>query len=452
MYLTRRVSSSMFFSPVTSMEVYNIINLLNPNKSCGPDRVDVKYLKSAAVVIAPVLALLCNACLTLGVFFFCLKISKVIPIYIKKLFPYIFPYQKVIPIYKAGDKTNVTNYRPISLLSCFSKILEKLVYTRTIDFLNHENVLLSTQYGFKRNYSTFHAIIDILSTCYDNIEKKLYSGLVLLDLAKAFDTVDHYILFQKLDHYGLRGIVNDFFKSFLKDRSQFVSINNSHSSLSTINIGVAQGSTLSPLLFLLYINDISNSIDSTPRLFADDTCLLVTSPSLKQLKSSLTSEINRVSMWVQANKLTFNPAKSNLLIITPKLNSPSINIDIQCTDGLIKSVNKAKYLGTLLDAKLTFSDHIKALETKVSRSVGILSKLKYFLPQDALLKLYYALIHSHLNYGILAWGNTYHSYLLKLMRLQNKAIRVVTCSGWNNSAFPLFKKTKCSYYTLVISI
>ena len=134
-------------------------------------------------------------------------------------------------------------------------------------------------------------------------------------------------------------------------------------------------------------------------------------------------------MWVRANKLTFNPAKSNLLIITPKLNSPSINIDIQCTDGLIKSVNKAKYLGTLLDAKLTFSDHIKALETKVSRSVGILSKLKYFLLQDAFLKLYYALIHSHLNYGILAWGNTYHSYLLKLMRLQNKAIRIVTCSA-----------------------
>ena len=123
-------------------------------------------------------------------------------------------------------------------------------------------------------------------------------------------------------------------------------------------------------------------------------------------------------MFVQANKLTLNPAKSNLLIITPKLNSPSINIDIQCMDGLIKSVNKAKYLGILLDAKLTFSDHVQVLENKVSRSVGILSKLKYFLPQDAVLKLYYALIHSHLNYGILAWSNTYHSYFLKLMRIK----------------------------------
>ena len=193
MYLTRRVSSSMFFSPVTLIKVYNIINLLNPNKSCGPDSVDVKYLRSAAVVITPVLTLLCNACLTFGVLPSCLKISK------------------VISIFKADDKTCVTNYRLISLLSCFSKILEKLAYTRTTEFLNHKNVLLPTQYSFTKNYSSSHAIIDILSTCYDNAEKKLYSELVLLDLAKAIDTVDHYILLQKLDHYGSRGIVNDFF-------------------------------------------------------------------------------------------------------------------------------------------------------------------------------------------------------------------------------------------------
>ena len=116
-------------------------------------------------------------------------------------------------------------------------------------------------------------------------------------------------------------------------------------------------------------------------------------------------------MWVRANKLTLNPAKSNLLLITPKLTSPSVNIVMQCTNGIIKSVNEAKYLGILLDVTLTSSDHIKVLENKVARSVGILSKLKYFLPQDAFLKLYYALIHSHLNYGILTWRNP--SYLLK---------------------------------------
>ena len=149
-HFTRHVSSSMFFSPVISIEVYNIVNLLNPKKSCGSDGVDVKYLKSAAVAIAPVLALLCNACITLGVFPFCLKISK------------------IILIFKAGDKTNIANYCPIFLLSCFSKILEKLTYTRTINFLNHENVRLPPHYSFRRNYSISNAIIDILSTCYAN--------------------------------------------------------------------------------------------------------------------------------------------------------------------------------------------------------------------------------------------------------------------------------------------
>ena len=228
---------------------------------------------------------------------------------------------------KAGDKTNVTNYHPFSLLSCFSKILEKLTCPSPIDFINHENIFLPTRYDFRKNYSTSHAIIDILSVCYDNTKKKkLYSGLVLFDLAKALDTLDLYILLQILNHYGLRGIVNDFLKSFL-------SIDNSHYCLRNINFGVAQGYALVLLLFLLHINDISNSNDFIPRLFADETCLLVTSPSLKQLKCLLTSEFNRVSMGVRAHKLTFNPVKSNLLMITPKLNSPFVNIDIQCTDG-----------------------------------------------------------------------------------------------------------------------
>ena len=117
---------------------------------------------------------------------------------------------------------------------------------------------------------------------------------------------------------------------------------------------------------------------------------------LNHLKCLLTSQINRTSRWIRANQLTLNPATSNLLIIVPKLNSSSVNIDIQCTDGIIKSVNEAKYLGIILDVKLNFSDHMKVLENKVTRSVEILIKLKYFLPQDALLKLYYALIHSHL--------------------------------------------------------
>ena len=213
----------------------------------------------------PILFILYNACFKFGVFSSNLKIPK------------------IIPVFKSGDKTHVTNYKPISILSCFSKIFEKAVYNRTINFLNDHSVLSPTQYGFRSNFSTEHAVLDIVNTCYDNIERKMYSGLVLLDLAKPFDTVNHHILLQKLEHYKIRGIVLQFFQSFLENRKQFVCINKLCSTLTDVNIGVPQGSTLGPLLFLLYINDLPNSANSVPRLFADDTCLLVNSSSTDHL-------------------------------------------------------------------------------------------------------------------------------------------------------------------------
>ena len=235
------------------------------------------------------------------------------------MFPSILKIAKVIPVFKAGDKGKVSNYRPISLLSVFSKILEKLVYTRTVDFLNSHSVLVPTQYGFRPKFSTIHAVLDIITSCYDNMAINMYTGLALLDLAKAFDTVNHNILLKKLDHYGIRGIANDFFRSYLTNRRQIVSINNSNSSLKFINIGVLQGSNLGPLLFLLFINDLPNCLESVPRLFADDTCLQVCAPSVEQLELKLNSELTKICKWMFANKLTLNASKSQALVISPKL-------------------------------------------------------------------------------------------------------------------------------------
>ena len=164
-----------------------------------------------------------------------------------------------------------------------------------------------------------HALLDITNSALDNIEKKLYTGLVFLDLTKAFDTVNHLILLYKLEHYGIRGIVNNSFGSFLSNRNQYVTINNTNSSLKSIDIAVPQGSILGPLLFLIYINDISNSVKCTPRLFADDTCLLMGAPSTTILENQINDDLNNICNWISANNLTLNSKKSQLLIIAPNL-------------------------------------------------------------------------------------------------------------------------------------
>ena len=194
---------------------------------------------------------------------------------------------------------------------------------------------------------------------------------------------------------------------------QYVSINNCSSSLCKVEIGVLQGSSLGPLLFLLYINDISNSVSSIPRLFADDTCLLVNAATPDELQNKLKSELSAICNWMTANKLSLNTNKLNALFISPKQNIPLPEINVNCVLGIIKSVNKAKYLGINLDNKLNFRDHIKLIEMKIARSVGILNKLKHYLNKPSLKKLYHFLISSHINYGLLVWGSTYPSYLTK---------------------------------------
>ena len=226
-------------------------------------------------------------------------------------------------------------------------------------------------------------------------------------------------LLSKLEHYGMRGVVKNFFTSYLSNRKQYVHIDNYNSQLKDIDVGVPQGSTLGPLLFLVYIKSLPNSIDCAIRLFADDTCLIVKAPTINETETKLNSELNKVSAWMLANKLTLNPAKSNALIINPKLTSTTPKLEISCPKGSILSTTKAKYLGVIIDDKLKFLENVKLIETKVARSVSILGKLNYYLPQKALLTLYYSFIQPYFLYGLVAWGRpntflTYHNRSSKL--------------------------------------
>ena len=201
------------------------------------------------------------------------------------VFPSLLKEANICPIFKKGDKFKCENYRPISLLSNVSKIFERIMYNRLENFLNETSQLYELQFGFRKRYSTNHALLSITEKIRESMDNKLFSCGVFIDLEKAFDTVNHDILLGKLEYYGIRGIANLWFKSYLSNRSQSVIINGECSSKEIITCGVPQGSILGPLLFLLYINDMYLSVNSsTVYHFADDTNLFLSSKSLKGLR------------------------------------------------------------------------------------------------------------------------------------------------------------------------
>ena len=238
------------------------------------------------------------------------------------IFPNKLKTAKVIPIFKKESTDLLNNYRPISLLTSISKLFERIIYNRLLSCLERNKTIVSSQYGFRHNRSTTHPILDLITSCFDNINSKQYTTLLFLDIRKAFDSVPHNKLIKKLQHYGIRGVADSLLKSYLNDRKQFVSIANTNSSDKVIDYGVPQGSILGPLLFLIYINDLPSCLQTLPRFFADDTALSITAETLTDLEVLANTELSNVLQWMRTNGLLVNTTKTEALLISPYLRTP----------------------------------------------------------------------------------------------------------------------------------
>ena len=363
--------------------------------------------------------------------------------FITGVFPTCFKYATVVPIFKKGDRCNVSNYRPIAILLFLSKVFERCLYTRLMDFAAINNLFTPHQYGFLKGKSTQDALMHLTEFIYDcfNGRDGSFCINIFVDFHKCFDTIDHVILIRKLELYGVPAILLNIVKNYLSDRTQSVRIKESISPPLLITKGVPQGSILGPLLFLFFINDLPNiSNIFTPVLYADDTTLSFKCHSIPQALILCNQELHKFYNWAVANKLSinFDIDKTYFMIHTFR-NLDLSELNLNFGNNILPKSNASKFLGVIVDEKLKFDNHIDLISKKISKSIGIIYKLSQLkMPHKVLKQLYYNLIYSYLNYNVCCYASTYDSHLNKLFLLQKRAIRIINNAPFLAHTDPLF--------------
>ena len=404
------VQSSFSLYDSDPVEVFELIEKLNPKKSTINNCIPTKFLKMANDIVCPYISYLFNRCAYAGVY------------------PKILKTAQVLPIHKKGSKAECSNYRPISLLSPLNKLFEKMLYKRINDYFVRFQLFTPHQYGFRQNRSTSLAIYDLIENEMTARDENLSTCAIYLDLQKCFDSVDREILLKKLSHYGIRGHALNLLRSYLTDRYQFTLINNIASNFELVEFGVPQGSCLGPLLFLIFINDMPlSSMKLIIKLFADDSLLFVSGKNLDEIKSILNEELPKIENWFLSNKLTINASKTEYMINGNRITDNPFSISLNNIP--LSQSHAVKYLGVTIDDKLSWKPHIESLEKKLSTACALICKLRYYVDQNCLLKYYYAHIYSHLQYAILTWGSANKSALTKLNVLHRRAVRLMTLHG-----------------------
>ena len=424
-FLNNPTNKLFKFRPVNEKIVLKELASIKSKTSAGYDNISSALMKKIAKIIIKPLTIMINQCMKSGIF------------------PKHFKIAKVVPIYKGNElnKNTVNSYRPISLLPAFSKIFEKIIYNQLYEHLDSNNLLYNHQYGFQPKKSTELASLELADRLVQLLDSGFIPITVFLDLSKAFDTIDHNILIQKLNFYGISGTENQLFQNYLHNRKQYVSVDNHNSSMLQIKTGVPQGSILGPLLFLIYINDFYKCTNLQTVQYADDTCLVYPfqqNTNTLYSANTINTKLHEIYIWLSVNKLSLNISKTKFIVF--HFPQRVIRNDIpalQINNIPLVHVRQFKFLGILFDNNLSWANHINSISTKCTQINGVLNKLKYFFPPGVLKMIYYSLIHSHMTYGILLWG---FKNISRLQHVQKKSLRIISNTHYFAHTAPICKR------------
>ena len=421
------------FKSIEVCQIIKIIKKLANGKAVGIHSLPNRSLKEGVELIAPSLCAIFNRAIC------------------TQTYPSDLNIAKVSAIFKSGEKEDLNNYRPISVIPTVAHLFERLIYNQVYDYLTNNNLLNSKQYRFRSLHSTALALSESTNHWLLDMGNGKMNTVIFLDIKKAFDTVNHDISLQKMKAYGISGPELEFFNSYLKNRVQYCSINGSTSGFKSISCGVPQGSILGPLLFLIYMNDLPDAVKNVEiTMFADDTSLSKTFQNTDELCMELIPAFANICKWRMANKLSLNTVKTEFMVISTSQRVGQLDIAPETTPyalfvkgASIRRVKQVKNLGLIIDENLTWDHHVNYISQKMKRNLGILKRMRKTLPTESLCMLYKTLIEPHIRYCSIVWGNCGEALKDKLQILQNRAARIITRTTYDTANhFALLRQLK----------